>query len=116
MAITTVFDAIFTEGQELAIPEVLAAIGRRLDVADVPALIAATDAGAKLRANTEAAISRGIFGVPTLVVRDEAFWGFDSLQMARDYLLCPDMFDTAEMQRLAELPVGVSRRTRARVR
>jgi len=31
-----------------------------------------------LRANTEAAIEAGVFGVPTMIVHGELFWGFDS--------------------------------------
>ena len=108
-AIDAVFDAIFLEGLDLAVPDVLAAVGGRLGVADVPALIAATEAPARLRANTDVAIAEGVFGVPTLAVRGELFWGFDALPMARDYLHRPDMFDQPEMKRLANLPMGVQR-------
>ncbi len=108
-AIDAVFDAIFLEGLDLAVPEVLAAVGERLGVADVAALIAATEAPARLRANTDAAIAEGVFGVPTLAVKRELFWGFDALPMARDYLRRPDMFDQPEMKRLAKLPIGVQR-------
>jgi 2-hydroxychromene-2-carboxylate isomerase len=109
MAITTVFDAIFMEGLDLADTRVLAGIGQRLGIDDVPALITAKEAAARLRANTEAAIAQGVFGVPTLAVRGQLFWGFDALPMARHYLRAPDMFAQPEMMRLAELPVGISR-------
>ena len=39
-----------------------------------------------LRTNTDTAIKGGVFGVPTLVVDDELFWGYDSFQFALDYL------------------------------
>ena len=111
-AIDAVFDAIFMDGQDVADTEVLAAVGQRLGVADIPALVKSTDAAARLRANTEAAIVQGVFGVPTLAVRGELFWGFDALPMARDYLRTPGMFDQPEMNRLANLPVGISRAAR----
>ena len=41
---------------------------------------------AKLRANTDAAIARGVFGVPTLCIDDALFWGFDDLPNLRAYL------------------------------
>lgn len=41
---------------------------------------------AELRANTEAAIARGVFGVPTFEVDGRQFWGFDALPMLRAYL------------------------------
>lgn len=36
---------------------------------------------AELRANTDAAIARGVFGVPTLELDGRLFWGVDSLPM-----------------------------------
>lgn len=41
---------------------------------------------AELKANTEAAIARGLFGVPTMEVDGKLFWGFDALPMLRAYL------------------------------
>jgi 2-hydroxychromene-2-carboxylate isomerase len=40
----------------------------------------------ELKANTEAAIARGVFGVPTCEVDGRLFWGFDALPMLRAYL------------------------------
>jgi 2-hydroxychromene-2-carboxylate isomerase len=42
---------------------------------------------AELKVNTEEAIARGVFGVPTFLVDGKLFWGFDALPMLRDYLL-----------------------------
>jgi len=36
----------------------------------------------ELRAATDAAHSRGVFGVPTVAVGDELFWGDDRLEEA----------------------------------
>jgi 2-hydroxychromene-2-carboxylate isomerase len=60
------------------------AIGACLTEANLDAepLIAAADtdsAKALVRANTEEAIARGCFGVPTMVVASEVFWGYDDL-------------------------------------
>lgn len=41
---------------------------------------------ALLRANTDAAAARGVFGVPAFEVDDKVFWGLDSLPMLRAYL------------------------------
>ena len=35
---------------------------------------------ARLRINTDEAIKAGVFGVPTMLVRGELFWGFDDLE------------------------------------
>ena len=76
----------------------------------VPNWIASADVKDGLRANTEAAIARGVFGVPTLAIGEDLFWGFDTLGMVRDYLADPELFQTAEMQRLGTLDYGVPRR------
>ncbi len=47
---------------------------------------AAQRAKALLRANTDAAIAAGIFGVPAMVVDGKAFWGLDGLPMLKSYL------------------------------
>ena len=40
----------------------------------------------RLRENTEQAISRGVFGVPTLEVDSQLFWGVDMTEMALEHL------------------------------
>lgn len=42
---------------------------------------------ALLRANTAAAIEKGVFGVPSFEVGSDVFWGFDALPMLRERLL-----------------------------
>lgn len=48
----------------------------------------------RLRQNTEAALARGVFGVPTLEVNGRLFWGQDALPMLRDCLDGGAWFDT----------------------
>jgi len=40
----------------------------------------------QLKANTDAAIAQGVFGVPTFEVDGKLFWGFDALPMLQAYL------------------------------
>jgi len=47
----------------------------------------------ELRANTEAAVARGLFGVPTFEVEGRLFWGFDALPMLRAFLEGDAWFD-----------------------
>ena len=42
--------------------------------------------GARLESDTQAAIERGVFGVPTLFVGDDMFWGNDRFEVARWYV------------------------------
>jgi len=63
----------------------------------------------RLRQNTQWALERGIFGVPTFVVGDELFWGHDAFDMLLDYLADRPWFETTTMRAADTLPVGVMR-------
>jgi 2-hydroxychromene-2-carboxylate isomerase len=39
-----------------------------------------------LKADTEAAVARGIFGAPTFFVAEQMFWGQDRLDFVREAL------------------------------
>ena len=110
-AVDAVFGAVFAQGRDLTDGAELERLGGELGLSAVQDRIASADVKDGLRANTEAAIARGVFGVPTLAIGEELFWGFDTLGMVRDYLADPKMFQTAEMQRLCTLDYGVPRRT-----
>lgn len=83
-----------------------------LGVRDPEALIAQPQVKDTLRRNTEAAITEGVFGVPTLQIDDQAFWGFDMTDAALAYLGGDAIFDAPLMQRAQTLPDGVQRRIR----
>jgi 2-hydroxychromene-2-carboxylate isomerase len=108
-AVETAFDFVFGQGRDVADPAVLADLARELGVADLQAAL--NDPGVKqtLRNNTDWAIERGVFGVPTFVIGTELFWGHDALGMAVDYLRDPAGFNDREMSRIDTLPVGVTR-------
>jgi 2-hydroxychromene-2-carboxylate isomerase len=110
-AVDAVFTAAFGEGRDISDPAVLAAIGRSFGLADTGAAIATPGVKQQLRANTDAAIARGVFGVPTVAVGDELFWGEDMTEMLGEYLANPSAFDTDEMRRLRTLPAAVQRET-----
>jgi 2-hydroxychromene-2-carboxylate isomerase len=64
-----------------------------------------------LRRNTDEALALNLFGVPSFVVDAQVFWGNDALPMMRSYLLGDRWFRSPEWTAVAQLPVGVSRRT-----
>jgi 2-hydroxychromene-2-carboxylate isomerase len=80
-----------------------------LGVDDVEAATAAAEVKNALRRNTEGALAAGVFGVPTLRLGEELFWGNDANAMIEDRLADPRIFDGAEYRRIAALPVGVER-------
>ena len=63
----------------------------------------------RLRANTDAALALGLFGVPALAVDGRVFWGQDALPMLRAYLDGDAWFQSGAWEAAAALPVGVRR-------
>ncbi|HET7098203.1 MAG TPA: 2-hydroxychromene-2-carboxylate isomerase [Casimicrobiaceae bacterium] len=64
----------------------------------------------ELRRNTDEAIARGVFGVPTLAIGEELFWGADATAMAGDYVAAGSRYPDPEFARVAALPIGAARR------
>ena len=68
----------------------------------------APDVKAQLKANTEEAIARGVFGVPSFCVDDKVFWGLDALPMMRAYL-DDDPWFAAHWDSCGQVQTGVRR-------
>lgn len=101
--------AVFAEGQDLTDPAVLGALAAELGVSEWQRALADPQVKQHLHENTRWAIAQGIFGVPTLRIGSELFWGQDALGMACDYLSDPRPFEDAAMRALDALPVGAVR-------
>jgi hypothetical protein len=69
---------------------------------------------ALLRRQTDEAISDGVFGVPSMKVGDELFWGFDDFSYLDLFLAGKDPLDPVERQRwrLGLRPSAVRRQFR----
>lgn len=106
----TAFDMIWKEGRDLQDPKEIAELGRRLGIKDARVALVDNAVKSQLRTNTDEAIGKGVFGVPTFVIGDMIFWGQDSLDMMLDYLGNPGLFNTTEMQHALTLPIGAVRR------
>ena len=105
----TVLQAVFGEGRDLTDPDVIAELAARLGVADPQKALADPAVKQRLRDNTLWASSRGVFGVPTLVIGEELFWGHDAFDMALDYLAQPQALADAELRMIDTLPIGAAR-------
>ena len=96
-------------------------IARALDEAGLDGLqlverTRAPEVKARLRADTDAAIARGVFGIPTMVVGEELFWGLDQLPWLELHLQGKDPLAGVDWEELrnegpAAWRSGVERKT-----
>jgi 2-hydroxychromene-2-carboxylate isomerase len=74
----------FLEGRDLgelqAVLDAGALVG--LQAGELEQALASEDIKSALRARTEEALTAGVFGVPSVVIGEELYWGDDSLQRA----------------------------------
>lgn len=102
-----IFRHVWCTGQDAANAERLAALSADLKpVGDV----ASDTVKQQLKAHTDEAIALNLFGVPSLVVDGQVFWGNDALPMLRAYLQGDPWFQSPEWTGVAQLPVGVQRK------
>jgi 2-hydroxychromene-2-carboxylate isomerase len=107
-AIRRIFEALWTTGMNPADERAFAELACSLEVD--PARLADLAIKDALRRETDQAIARGVFGVPTLIIDDELFWGADAMDFVDGYLADPGIVATEEMKRAAHLPPGASRK------
>lgn len=109
-AVKRIFGAVWMSGENANEPARFAALCRELGID--PAQLA--EEKERLKANTEEAASRGVFGVPSFVVDGEVFWGADAIDFLNAFLADPAVVRNDEMRRLDSLPVGAARSAAAK--
>ena len=110
VAVEAIFRAIWVEGVRTDQPAAFAKLAAGLGVTDAAERIGAAEIKDALRRNTEDAIARGVFGVPTFLLGEHLFWGFDSFDFLLDCLTDPGLLDSEAMRRATTVPVGIERR------
>ncbi len=110
-AVDAIYDWIWRDGHAGDIPAALAPVAATLGIADVDAATGSATVKAALRANTETAIAAGVFGVPTLSIDGELYWGNDAHGLMQAVLADPRLLQRGEMARLATLPEAVRRQS-----
>lgn len=109
-AVQEVFRFVWVDGQIGADDKALRELGARLGVDDAIAAIAKPEVKAALAANGEAAVRKGVFGVPTFVTEEsEVFWGDDATDMLLDRINGVPVFQSAQMQRARNMPIAAQR-------
>jgi len=111
--IDALYRATWATGEGITDPAVVQRIasdaglpGDAVDQAQQPAI------KARIKANSDDAIARGMFGVPTMLVDDQMFWGCDSLPHLAYYLAHGDVVSAEMIETWEHLPAQAVR-TRA---
>ena len=68
----------------------------------------------QLLANGELAVKQGVFGVPSLKIDNELFWGYNATYMATSYLTNYKSYPHDKIKRADSLPEGTSRQIPAK--
>jgi len=116
--IGALFDAVWVRALHVSEPAVVERLGNEIGLAGA-ALVAEAqqpESKARLRRQTDDAIARGVFGVPSMEVGDELFWGYDDFPYLELFLAGKDPLDATEWQKWfgTPRPSAVRRRFRPR--
>ena len=84
----TMFDSMWLKGLNLNDQEILTHVASEsgIDPNDFAEGISSDEIKNELKENTQFAIDKGAFGVPTYFLEDEMFWGIDSIKFLLDSL------------------------------
>ena len=107
-AVKRIFDVVWMSGAHANDPARFQTLCRELGID--PARLAAEDIKARLRQNTEEAAAREVFGVPSLLINGEVFWGADAIDFAKAFLADDSVLRNAEMRRIDSLPIAAARK------
>lgn len=105
----TIFRFVYRDGYSADDAAAFLKLTQTLAQPDAQTAIASDVVKQELRQNGEQAVRVGVFGVPTLTVGKELFWGVDATEMCRAYLQDAAIFSSDEMQRLDVIPQAARR-------
>ena len=109
--VETIFKHVWCEGLEATDPDRLTTLQAHLFTQPGVSFQDPQSAEVKqlLQQQTQQAIDLGLFGVPSMVVNGQVFWGNDALPMLRAYLEGDAWFESADWRDAGKLPVGIRR-------
>lgn len=109
--VDALYRAAWVEAQRVDDPACVARVATSAGL-DGPALVqqaSAPEAKDRLRRTTEAVIAEGAFGVPTILVDGELFWGVDSLPLLERFLGGERAIDPDTLERWRRVSASATR-------
>ena len=109
--VSAIFEAGWSNGADLGDPSSLLVLLREAGIDAEKYLKRTSEPAIKnlLRQETESAIEAGVFGVPTMIVDDQLFWGNDQIEHLRLYLEGKDPLDPAKIAALGDRKRAIDR-------
>jgi 2-hydroxychromene-2-carboxylate isomerase len=77
------YEATWLRGRDISTKDAVAALATELGFPEVASALDETTVKDELKANTDDAIKRGAFGLPTFFVGREMFWGHDRMHQVK---------------------------------
>ena len=101
--VSRLYAATWAESREVGSPAVVAELCAEVGVPDALERIADPAVKKRLFEASRQAIERGVFGVPTMIVDGELFWGTDSFPHLERFLAGADPIEAGEEERWASV-------------
>jgi len=110
--IGALFAAVWETGEGIEAPGAVSRIATSvgLDGEAIERAASEPDAKVRLRAQTDEALAAGVFGVPTVVVDGELYWGVDALELLDTFLGQREPVPAELVARWETLPASATRR------
>ena len=108
--VATIFDHIWAQGQDGQARESMLAIAAKLGIDDLDSATGDPAVKNELRRNTEEAVAKGVYGVPSFSIEGQLFWGDDMFDLMLEWLQDPGVLENPEAQRIMALEPAAERR------
>jgi 2-hydroxychromene-2-carboxylate isomerase len=112
--VDALYRAAWVDGRPMDSADTLADAARAagVDADDLAARASSAEAKSGLREATDQAIAAGVFGVPTMLVDGELFWGVDSLSLLDRFLGGERAVDAARLEQWRRVVPSATRRVK----
>ena len=103
--INRIFNGVWVEGLDVTNPEIMAGIFENCGINSQQALAECNSPPVKARLleNTNQAIDNAVFGVPSMVIKNELFWGYDDFPYLELFLKGEDSLDKKRLEKWVDV-------------
>lgn len=108
--ISDLFNICWKDGKDLSDLTLISHVLRKYGTENGAEKVQEIEIKENLKDKTNQALLKGIFGVPSMVINEEIFWGNDRFGFLEDYLSGKDDIDEKELEIALKIPRGIDRK------